>query len=250
MKPTLHATPLILAALAVSGNFAIAQDSTPFTFEVVPYLWVASPDIETQLPGTPPGVGSDVQRFDTKIAAGAMLAGAVHYNSFGAFFDFAWLRLETSGISPGPAFGSTELTSDLIHSTAGLSYRLPLEGRFQVTALAGARLWSVQEEFEATSGVLPGFATEADRTWVDPVVGLDLRYDLGGRWSLVGKGIVGGFGVSADFAAEALVGVNFRLSDHWFVGLGYRYLHERYDKDRFSLDLDAQGFLLGVGCRF
>jgi len=42
----------------------------------------------------------------------------------------------------------------------------------------------------------------------------------------------------------------YRFND-WCSGiLGYRYLHEKYDREGFALNLDAHGFLLGVGFHF
>ena len=116
--------------------------------------------------------------------------------------------------------------------------------------MAGARLWNVNENLEFTAGTLPGFKTSGDKTWVDPMIGAVLRYDLSKRWSLVTRGFVGGFGVSADSAWEVFAGVNYQFTD-WCSGIvGYRYLHEDYNQDRFRFQLDANGFLLGIGFHF
>ena len=172
------------------------------------------------------------------------------YRSVGLFVDFAWLRLNTESINPGPAFSAVDLRSDFIHSTAALTYRLPLEGKFHAEVLAGARLWYVANDFKATSGALPGFSAGDDKTWVDPMVGASLIYDLSKRWSAGVKGMVGGFGASADIAGEVFAGVSYRITDWCSATLGYRYLHEKYDRQRFKFDLDAQGFLLGFGFHF
>jgi opacity protein-like surface antigen len=61
---------------------------------------------------------------------------------------------------------------------------------------------------------------------------------------------VGGFGVASDIAWEVFSGVGYRFN-HWgSVTAGYRYLREEYDRDRFALNLDAHGLLVGVGFHF
>jgi hypothetical protein len=191
-----------------------------------------------------------VDRFDTRISAGAMLTAQVRYQSVGLFVDCAWLRLDTSAIHPGPGFSDVDLKSDFIHTTAALTYRLPLPGKFHADVLAGARLWYVNEELTFTGGVLPGFQVSGDKTWVDPVIGAELRYDLSKDWFITTKGTVGGFGVSADIAYEVFSGISYRITDACSVSLGYRYLHEEYSRDNFNLKLDANGFLLGLGFHF
>lgn len=111
-------------------------------------------------------------------------------------------------------------------------------------------LWWVNEDLEFKSGTLPGFKSSGDKTWVDPVIGAGLSYDLSKRWSLVTKGTVGGFGVSTDLAWEVFGGVSYRFTDWCSATAGYRYLHEDYSRDRFNFNLDAQGFLLGFGFHF
>lgn len=211
---------------------------------------MASISVETSLPDVPPATPPEATRFDTRITGGALLSAQAHYRSFGLWLDFVWLRLNTEASSPQPFFSSVELQSDFIHSTAALSYRLPLDGRFHVELLAGARLWYVDEEMEAAPGSLPGFNSSGDGTWVDPIVGADLRYDLSQRWSLIAKGTVGGTGSSSGLGWEAVGAASYRCSDLCSILLGYRYLHEDYDGNGFTLNTDIQGFILGVGFHF
>ena len=220
-----------------------------WSFDLHPYLWVAGIDLETSVPNLPP-TNPGVDRFDTRISAGTMVAAQVNRGTVGLFVDFAWLRLNTEALQPGPAFSAVHLQSDFIHTTAALTYKMPLEGKFQAQILAGARIWYVANGFTASSGLLPGFDAAKDKTWVDPVIGFDGHYDLSPTWSLLVKGGIGGFGVSADIAGEAFAGVSYRFTDCCSVTLGYRYLHEEYDRSGFAFNLDTQGFLLGFDFHF
>ena len=222
-----------------------------WSFDVTPYLWIAIPDVETSLPSVAQTTASGVDRdYDTRVSAAAMLAAQAHYGPVGLFVDFAWLRLDTEALNPGPSFSAGNLNSDFIYTTAAVSYSLPLSGKFHAEILAGARLWNVSEDLEFQSGEQPGFQASADRTWVDPMIGADLRYDLSKKWFLGAKGLVGGFGVSADMAYEVFAGVGYRFTDWCSATLGYRYLYEKYSSNGFDLKLNVQGFLLGFGFHF
>jgi opacity protein-like surface antigen len=238
---------LLLACLSVSAG---DDSGDKWSFNVTPYLWVAGIKADTTLPDVPQSTPPEATQFDTRITGAAMLGAQVRYRAVGLWLDFDWLRLSTEAGNPGPAFSSVDLQTDFIHSTAALSYRLPLKGKFHADLLAGARLWYVSEQIDASAGTLPGFSSSGDNTWVDPVVGADLRYDLSPRWSLVTKGTVGGLDTTSDFGWEVVSGVSYRCSDLVSVAAGYRYLHQEYAKDRFTLNTDIQGFILGVGFRF
>ena len=253
MKPRFFSIAVLPAALLLPAAVAVAEETNHWSFDVVPYLWVAGVNVETSLhspPSLPPSTAPEAARFDTRICGGAMLAAEARYRSVGVFVDFAWLRLDSEALHPGPAFSDVNLKSDFIHTTAALTYRLPLQGKFHADLLAGARLWTISEEISATDGARPGFKFSGANTWVDPVVGADLRYDLSARWFLVTKGTVGGFGVSSDIAWEVLGGVGYRMADWCSATIGYRYLHEDYDRNRFTFNTDIQGVILGVGFHF
>jgi opacity protein-like surface antigen len=250
-KLTQHllAAALVCALLRATTSTA-AETTTNWSFEVTPYLWAASIDVETSLPATPPSTPPETARFETRISGGAMVAAQARYKSVGLFVDFAWLRLDSEASDPGPAFTAGDGKSDFIHTTAALTYQLPLQGKFHAEVLAGARFWLVNEEVNYTAGALPGFSAAVDKNWVDPMIGVDMRYDFSRRWFASAKGLVGGFGVEAEMAWEVFAGAGYRFTDWGSVTLGYRYLHEEYDRDRFALEADIHGLLLGFGFRF
>jgi opacity protein-like surface antigen len=238
------------AALACASSFravAAPAEEKNWSFDVAPYLWIANVELETSLPSS--SSRSVSEGFDTKISAGAMLATHVRYRSFGLFADFAWLRLDTEAENPRPEYEDVSLVSDFIHGTAALSYRFPFEGKFQLEALAGARIWYVANDLEGTAGTQPGFEGSVNKTWADPVIGASVAYRFTKHWSLDAKGFIGGFGATADIAGEVFAGVSYHFTDLFSMSLGYRYLHEEYDRS-IKFDLNAQGFLLGVGFHF
>src|SRR5436190_14213189 len=70
-----------------------------WSFDVAPYLWIASYDGSFSLPGVPAGLSRtqtrSVDSLTTHISAAAMLAGQVRYRDVGLYLEGAWLQLKT-----------------------------------------------------------------------------------------------------------------------------------------------------------
>ncbi|MGC4075017.1 MAG: hypothetical protein QM760_21460 [Nibricoccus sp.] len=236
--------------VVASQGGAASASASDWSFNISPYLWIAGIQIETTLDRTPPTTpSSSVDRFDTSFGGGALLAGQIHYKSIGLWADFVWVQTDTHSLQPGPAFSAVDLETDFYHSTIAFSYILPTTGKFHVELLAGARFWSVSVELTAHERWLPGFVVSQDETWVTPVIGVDLRYDLNAKWGLLAKGTVGVANEDSE-GWEIMGGVAYRFGDHWSATLGYRYLHEEYSRQRFTYFTDVSGAILGVSFRF
>jgi opacity protein-like surface antigen len=252
-------SPFALVGLVVALSFLLparvlgASSAPPpasdWSFNVAPYIWLAGVEIDTALDRSPPSTPPETSKFETKITGGFLLAAQARYKDVGLWVDFVWLRTNTEGTNPGPAFSGTDLESNIYHTTLALSYQLSGMGDFHAELIAGARLWSVNEDLTAKSGRLPGFTASSDNTWTDPIVGLDLRYDLSPKWTLLTKGTIS---VAADDSEgwEVMGGVAYRFGKGWSGALGYRFLHEEFSKGRFKFSTDISGFILGVSYRF
>jgi opacity protein-like surface antigen len=225
-----------------------------WSFDIVPYLWLAGYEGSFGLPGAPAAAveprTDSTDSFATHISAAAMLTAQVRYRDFGLVFDGAWLQLQTEGDAQPVVYSGSEIQSDIAFGTLELSYRLPRWGNLQTDLLVGARGWYVSNEIEFESGTSPGFTVDDSRTWCDPIIGASLRYDISRRWYAILIGDVGGFGVGSDLTWNAFGGVGFQFADWCSATLGYRFLHLDYDNDDFTMDVNVQGFLLGLGFHF
>jgi opacity protein-like surface antigen len=239
---SITATALLLPAVR-------AEETNKWSFEIAPYLWVANVEAETSLPQIGSGASPMVQEFDTSLSGGFMLAAQARYRSVGVLADFNWLRLDTESLNPGTLYSVVDLRSDYIYSTAALTYTLPLQGRFHAEVLAGASIWSIAMDFDLKSGVLPGFESSESETWVNPLVGVNLRYDLTRQWFLLTRGTVGGF-IDSGSQWDLFGGVGYQFSDWCAATIGYRYLREEFEGDDFTFNAQAHGGLLGVVFRF
>jgi len=243
-------------AVAAPGSSMQAPDekTDSWSFDIVPYLWLATYGGTFDLPNTPAGIGrtksASSDPFSTHISAAAMLAGQVQYKDFGLFLDGAWLQLKTDGNASSDLYSGVDIKTDFAYGTMALTYRLPPMGKLKTDLLAGARIWHASMTMDFAAGTAPAFSTDDSRTWCDPIVGANLRYDFSRHWYATILGDAGGFGVGSQLEWEVFGGVGYQFTKWCSATLGYRYLHLDYDKDDFKMDVGIQGFLLGVGFHF
>ena len=185
----------------------------------------------------------------THISAVAMLAGQVRYRDFGLFLDAAWLQLQTEGAG-SPPYSSTEIKSDIAYGTLALTYRLPPLAKLQTDFIAGARTWHVANEIQFETGSGPAFTANGSVTWSDPILGVKLQYDLTKHWFGTMVADVGGFGVGSQISWSVYGGVGYRFANWFSARLGYRYMHVDYDKEGSLMNVNIQGFLIGLGFHF
>jgi hypothetical protein len=161
--------------------------------------------------------------------------GEVQYRSVGVLAAFNWLQLDTKSVNSGPLDTSVNLKSDYIYSTAALTYSLPLEGKFHAEVLAGARIWNVSSDFTFNGVRDRSLDSSNSKTWVDPILGANLRYDLTRHWLLLVRGTVGGF-ANNDLGYDVFAGPGYQFASWGLVTVGYRYLHQEYSHSDFNFN--------------
>jgi opacity protein-like surface antigen len=115
--------------------------------------------------------------------------------------------------------------------------------------LGGARIWTVANSFETSTGVLPGFEADNSETWAHPLLGVHARYDITKHWLVLANGTISGV-ASDSFQYDLFGGVAYQFKDSVLESVGYRYLHENYEVDEFSFNAEINGMLVGVGFQF
>jgi hypothetical protein len=251
-------------ALAMLGGSALAADMvTPeeveiqtesgWTFTVAPYVWAAGIKGEVGLFGFEPqeidASFSDVlKNFDI----GAMAVAEARYGRFSLGADIFYVKLGTKVDTPrGILADSIDVDATSFMFTGVVGYSLIYEETVRLDAIAGARVWHSDTEFDVINpcGVCPASAEDGD-TWVDPLVGIKGRAELGSGFYVVGWGMIGGFGVSSDLMWDVLGGFGYELSDMSSLVAGYRAVSVDYSNDGFVYDIIQQGPILGAVFHF
>jgi opacity protein-like surface antigen len=252
-----------------AGTAATAQTTAAqagdWQFELTPYFWAAGMKGDVQVGSLPKmHVNVDFSDIVDVLDFGLMGAFEARKGRWGMLFDAIYMKLSmdatASRTGPGPA-GATataganlEMKQTLLAAAA--SYRA-VEGRSPVDVIGGLRYIKLEvsadinASFFGPVGAGSGAVSRSgDKDWWDPYIGVRIQLPIADRWTLVGYGDIGGFGVGSDFTWQAIAGVNYDFSKSVSGKLGYRYLAVDYDKDGFLYDMDSYGAYLGIGIRF
>ena len=120
--------------------------------------------------------------------------------------------------------------------------------------LAGARYYELSTDLDLSQGGVPVGSADSTRAWVDPIVGVRYRGDLGRNWWLRGRVDVGGFGLGSELAWNASALFGYQFSSLVGAHLGYRALHIDFEEgsgsDRAAYDLSMYGPIVGVSFSF
>jgi hypothetical protein len=213
-----------------------------WTFDIAPYLWT------TSINGTI-GVGGRTADVDTsfsdilKVTDFAFAAlGVARKGRWSIYGDLLYGAFSDTQDLPVSAQLEVELDEIILEFGAG--YRPAFAG--PVEFVVGGRYFSF--DIGLDSGIGPG--VDGSKSWVDPVVGFLLPYNLTDKWEVDLGASIGGFGVSADFAWELRGTIFYHFNDLVSVGIGYIHLDEDYEDDGFVFDAAIEGAAVSVAFSF
>ena len=249
----------VVGLLSAGGANAFAADlaqppadNSGWTFTVAPYLWASGINGESGLFGFPPQ-DVDISFSDVlqHLNFGFMGVTEARNGPISLSTDIVYAALEADIDTPkGIPASSIDATVTTFMGTALAGYSLYYQDNANFDIVAGARLWSADNDFKFNGLALGGTSASDGDTWVDPVVGAKFRADLGSNFYVAGWGLVGGFGVSSKFMWDAMGGLGYKTSDHMSMFAGYRAVGDDYSHNGFVNDVTQQGPILGMTYRF
>lgn len=98
--------------------------------------------------------------------------------------------------------------------------------------------------------LIPESELHASKAWVDPFVGFQGRWEMNDQFYLVGRGDIGGFGVSSELTWNAYAALGAEINERTSVEFGYRYLQVDYERGGFNYDVATKGPFIGVRMDF
>jgi hypothetical protein len=254
---------MLSTASASAADLAPIEEESNWTFTVAPYLWAAGLEGDVGLFGLEP-VDVDMSFSDIldNLKFAGMILGEVNNGTWGLVGDLIYVKIEAKETIRRDLVGGPV---ELVELTAGVeteSFTGTLMGEYRVLAddqmtfdlMAGARLWSVDNDISAKLDLdgtpVAQFSGDDGATWVDPMIGAKARIDTGSLLYLTAWGAIGGFGVSSDFAWDAMGAVGYQWSDWFSTVLGYRGLGVDFSDDGFVYDVIQHGVIAGAVMRF
>jgi len=248
VRPWWRAALSLLPCYIISMLPQAAQADDGWSFKVAPYVWMARLDGKTStLAGTPT---QDVDLSFRDILenldfAGFLSAEARHGDLF-FVGDVAYASVSDSANLSGGLFSKFKIDSKTFTGTLATGYTLFHDEKFRAAAFGGARIWSIDNDVKLTAGLLPPAKRSHKETFVDPIIGAAVEYDLAPKWTVRGSTSIGGFGAAADFEWGFTTTVSYQAGDNWGAVAGFRFLSVDYDRNGFVYDVNQYGPLVGV----
>ena len=280
--------PMPTKAIVTPGSIV-----NPWTFTATPYGWVPLMKGSVTLKGRTADVNvdySDISKIvkQSEIPKDLMaFMGSFEARNgrFSIFSDVVYLKIAEDGsmfrtrgndFINGSVSASAALKYQMVIAELAAAYELvhwgsnatPMSGT-GIDVYAGGRLWWMQAELSAaisaTVNILDltlsggrAIAKSPSVDWVDPLVGLRLRHQIGPGLNLTVSGDVGGFDVGSKFSWQSIAAVNYDFytskSVVWSGMLGYRALYVDYTqgsgRTQFEYDVTMHGPIMGVTARF
>ncbi len=230
-------------------------ETKEWTFTVAPYIWGAGLTGDVGVFGLDPTevdmtFGDVLENLDVT----GMIVGELHNGQWGVLADLIYVQLSTTErvfgqVQNTPAELRVGLEATTFTATLMGEYRLVSQPNYIVDLMAGARVWSVNNDISATlsAGGAPvaGLSGSDGATWVDPMIGVKGRVDLTPKWNLSGWGMIGGFGAGSEITWDLLGAVGYKWTDKFSTRVGYRALGVDYSDDGFVYDTIQHGPVIG-----
>jgi hypothetical protein len=260
---------VIVASLAIASPALAAdvvQEAPPpsvpvdsgWTFTIAPYLWMAGLNGDVGVFGSEPvHVDQSFGDILDDLEFSGMVVGELHNGTWGVFADVIYVKTSADGeitraIGGVPVELNASLETESFTATVMGEYRVLSNERATVDLMAGARIWSVDNDISASlaAGGAPvaAFSGNDGDTWVDAIVGAKTRVNLDAKWYLNGWGMIGGGGSNVTW--DVLAGIGYQWNDRLSTTLGYRALGVDYEEDGFVYDVVQHGPVLGLVFRF
>jgi hypothetical protein len=106
--------------------------------------------------------------------------------------------------------------------------------------IVGGRYFKSESEYRED----PDQIKKGKQSWIDPIIGGRMTWEMTKRLAFTTRADVGGFGVGSEFEWNLMAGIGYRLSNITFM-VDYRIWYAKYENgtgdDLFVFDMTTSG---------
>jgi len=242
--------PALLSFIVVASPAAAqapAADSWKVT--VAPYFLGASMNGTIAVKGQELDIDMSASDIFENLQFGAMGLVVARKGNWGFGGDAIWMSLGANGTSPGPG----DITGSADVDQGAFSFYGLRRLASVADLMFGARVNTLQVDLRFDGPSLA--SVDGSKTWVDPIVGLQLHTpDNGKRWHAQVYTEIGGFGAGSDLTWQVFPTFGVDLARWVSIDFGYRWLAIDYTSGEgptlFTYDVLTQGPVLGFVFKF
>ncbi|KQY22525.1 hypothetical protein [Rhizobium sp. Root482] len=166
------------------------------------------------------------------------------------YTDFMWAKISTDA-DVGPFGGTADFEQTQIVATALVGYEIPINvENMQLYATGGLRYQHNRVQVDFDPVFFPAVSRSSSQSWVDPIVGLTMHYDITDKWFVDVMGDVGGFGVASDITLQGTAVVGYNWTDTIATSFGYKALYTDFQDGGFRYDATQHGIFTRLAVKF
>jgi hypothetical protein len=233
----------LAVAVVTAGSVTPASaQSAPDEWNVfvAPYLMGAAMSGTTTVRGVEVDIDLSASDIFSNLQFGAMGIAVARKGNWGFGTDLVWMALGTTVRDTNVDFNQGAFA---FYGLRRLSPAADLTFGLRVNTLQGELTF---KELNITPN--------QDKTWVDPIAGVNFHSPTGRRVQFRLYTEVGGFGAGSDFTWQVFPDLSVKLTKTASLEFGYRWLDLDYatgeGNEQFRYDVLTQGPVLGFGFQF
>ena len=167
---------------------------------------------------------------------------------WGVVLDYMLTDVAFNNETQGLLFGGLEANVETQMLTGYYSRRFRDTNDFQADLLIGARWFKTDTTLTLLPGIAAGTSFSISDDWVDPVIGIRSRFQLGGKWSGSVLADIGGLDDRRTW--QVLVTADYAFNDSWLGRIGYRQISFKNDEFADGYRFEQSGPLFGLTYQF
>ncbi|MGQ3215223.1 MAG: hypothetical protein ACT6U0_18505 [Shinella sp.] len=244
----LAVAPAGAADISAPGSAVV---NTGWKYQVTLDGWLAGLNGDIGVRGLPTAA-VDVSPLDVLESLDGVFAGSFQAvgDSWLLYTDVMWAKISTEA-DVGPFGGTARFEQKQIVATALVGYELPINvENMQLYATGGLRYQHNEVELDIDPAFFPSVNRSGSQSWVDPIVGLTMHYDVNDKWFVNVMADIGGFGVASDITLQGTATVGYNWTDTIASSFGYKALYTDYEEGGFRYDATQHGIFTRLAVRF
>jgi opacity protein-like surface antigen len=257
MNPkTILASALLLSAIPAAAGTTVPSLADPQTVTTTDsgwrvgtsiYAWTTRLDGDMTVHGTTVPVDVPFDKIFDNLKFTFMGLVEVGKGRWSFMSDLFYARLEPSVSTQRADFNSQ--IEQFIGNFA-VFYNVMETSTTRFDTYAGARVNWMETDVDIKIKNGPTRSDSAEKTWVDPIIGVRVHHDLNDKFFIRALADIGGFGISSDITWQGMASLGYRITDKASAGLGYRGIGTDYTSGGTTYDVISHGLLLGFEYRF
>lgn len=215
---------ITVGLLSVIGQAQYNVDDR-LKLEITPYVWMTTMNGDLTINGEKRPINFTFEDFFKFSNLGLNGHVELKKRRWAILFDYNYVDLLKG-----------ETYTELVLSELAFAWRLTKGAEL----IVGGRYFKSEVEYRDD----PDQIKKGKQSWIDPIIGGRISWDMTKHLVFITRADIGGFGIGSEFEWNLMAGVGYRLSNITFLG-AYHIWYAKYENgsgdDLFVYDLTTSG---------